>query len=38
MHGEDARGLKAEKCRFGHVDFHPILQAGVETNGMFNPC
>jgi len=32
--------LEAEngQCRFRHVDFHPILQAGVETNGTFNLC
>ena len=32
--------LEAEngKCRFRHVDFHPILQAGVETDGTFYLC
>jgi len=32
--------LEAEdgKCRFWNVDFHPILQAGVETNGTFDLC
>ena len=27
-----------EKFPFKNVDFHPILQAGVETNGTFNLC